>query len=154
MLQNNDKVENKRFWVLAICIALISLVSVIRYRYRVCYTQIQPEPTPTSLTIVADSNAPHEDKCFAHPYVLLEGNDVQTRFSVDFYPLLPKGLNVNRATQTLFTLLHGVGPVKAVRVVEERDRNGYFCSCEDFFQRTGISREKMRYCEEWLNVHD
>lgn len=104
--------------------------------------------------MIQTDSFPPAGKSPARPYPLIQGMEAQIPFSVDFYPLLPRGMNVNRASPTLFTLLNGVGPVKAGRIVEERDRNGNFLNRDDFYRRTGLTWEKMRYCEEWLSVRD
>ncbi len=153
MLQKCCLVENKAFGALALCVTMTLIFSAAAFQLRVCHTCSQPEKAPKPLVIQTDSFPP-AGKSPARPYPLIQGMEAQIPFSVDFYPLLPRGMNVNRASPTLFTLLNGVGPVKAGRIVEERDRNGNFLNRDDFYRRTGLTREKMRYCEEWLTVRD
>jgi hypothetical protein len=140
--------------ILALVFVTLLILTVILFNQRVCFISPHHDSRPQSLTIIPDSSPPAAGTPSARPHPLIEGRLNHMAYAVEFYPLLPFGLNVNRASPPLFTILNGIGPATAGRITAERERSGPFTSLHDFYQRTGISREQLAHYEGWLHARD
>ncbi len=63
--------------------------------------------------------------------------------------LLGGKIDINVADAEAFEVLEGVGPVRALRIVEDRARDGFFSSVNELTRVYGIGQktiEKNRYC--------
>lgn len=61
-------------------------------------------------------------------------------------------INVNQASAEDLTLLDGIGPVLAERIVEQRERAGPFESVEDLMDVKGIGPKKLKKIREYITV--
>ncbi|MDD5305957.1 MAG: ComEA family DNA-binding protein [Deltaproteobacteria bacterium] len=60
------------------------------------------------------------------------------------------GLDVNRDPAVDLELLPGIGPVKARRIVESREREGPFRSVEDLDRVPGVGTSTVERLRPWL----
>lgn len=145
---------NNTIEVLTLVFVMLLILTVILFNQRVCFISPHHDSRPRLLTIIPDSSPPAAGTPSARPHPLIEGRLNHMEYAVEFYPLLPFGLNVNRASPALLTILNGIGPATAGRITAERERNGLFTSMHDFYQRTGVSREQMAPYKGWLHAGD
>ncbi len=61
-------------------------------------------------------------------------------------------ININRATQSEFDSLPGIGPVLAARIITYRNKNGFFQSVEDLQKVSGIGGAKFNDIKDRLRI--
>ena len=64
----------------------------------------------------------------------------------------PGGVDVNRAGAGELTALHGIGPVMAERIIEEREKNGPFFYPEDLLAVRGIGEAKLGGMKDQIRI--
>jgi competence ComEA-like helix-hairpin-helix protein len=69
----------------------------------------------------------------------------------------PKGIpktkiNVNTASAELLEALPGIGPVIAKRIVEYREKNGFFANPENLIDVKGIGEKKLKQILPYIRV--
>lgn len=62
-------------------------------------------------------------------------------------------ININRSTAEELAALPGIGPVLARRIVEHRDRNGYFRDITEIMDVTGIGEGIFSSIEELITIY-
>lgn len=67
-------------------------------------------------------------------------------------PPAPGLLNVNQATATQLQGLHGIGSVKAGRIIQDRQRNGAYSSLQDLTRVKGIGSSTVNRLSSFLTV--
>lgn len=68
--------------------------------------------------------------------------------------VLPNGpVDVNHASEQELEQLPGVGPAIARRIVEERERNGFFAYPEDLLCVRGIGEKTLNRLREWISIN-
>ena len=61
-------------------------------------------------------------------------------------------ININRASQSEFDTLPGIGPVLAARIITYRKKNGLFLSVEDLQKVSGIGGAKFNDIKDRLRI--
>lgn len=61
-------------------------------------------------------------------------------------------ININTSNSALLQTLPGIGPVLAERIIEYRNRNGYFISIEDLKNVSGIGEKKFEGIKDLICV--
>ncbi len=64
----------------------------------------------------------------------------------------PHQININTSNSALLQTLPGIGPVLAERIIEYRNRNGYFISIEDLKNVSGIGEKKFEGIKDLICV--
>ncbi len=106
-------------------------------------TMICQDPVPVQIQYLNESAE------IPKPKILYEGEYAGIPFAVEHFYLLPKGIDLNRANASLLTMIHGIGPVRAERIVLDRELNGFYTSRDNFYQRAGIC---VKSYKSWVYV--
>lgn len=69
-------------------------------------------------------------------------------------PLPDQRLNINTEPMASFTVLPGIGPALAERIVQERETNGPFASIDDLLRVPGIGPRTLESVREYLFVDE
>ena len=59
-------------------------------------------------------------------------------------------ININTATQEELESLPGIGPVLALRIIEDRESNGYYKKLSNLKRVKGIAEKKLSKIKEFL----
>ncbi len=71
----------------------------------------------------------------------------------DLAPLFFAPLRINQANSASLSLLPGIGPRLAARIVSERERRGGFRQAEDLLQVKGIGEQKLRALKPLITLN-
>ncbi len=72
----------------------------------------------------------------------------QKEVLISLYEL--KNVPVNRADAELLTIVPGIGPALAERIVAERERSGFFHAAEDLIRVRGIGEKRAEQFQSYL----
>ena len=62
-------------------------------------------------------------------------------------------INLNSATESELQTLPGIGPSKAMAILEYRETNGSFKTIEDLMEISGIGEKTFEKLKEYITVH-
>ncbi len=96
-----------------------------------------------------------EDKKFKEAAAMLQS---EYDFSADVTKLNDDGtllsIELNRASLNGLTLLPGIGPIIAERIINMRDSNGYFQSVDELLTIRGIGINKLNIITPFIIIGD
>ena len=96
-----------------------------------------------------------EDKKFKEAAAMLQS---EYDFSINITKLNDDGtlhsIELNRASLNGLTLLPGIGPIIAERIIKMRDLNGYFKSAEELLAVKGIGKNKLSVIKPYIIIGD
>jgi len=140
-------------YLLIITCALLSVLSFINMTSKVRLVSSAVKTHHSGkIQFRIDLDLLHGAKNFPKPVTLIMGVVDSSEFAVDYYPVLPWGLDLNRAGRSLLTIVHGIGPATADRIVMERERNGKFRDMPNFLQRTHLAADIFSNTGNWIYV--
>lgn len=86
-------------------------------------------------------------------HVLVDGEQIYVGYQVGRSAIGATGkININRATQSEFDTLPGIGPVLAARIITYRNKNGLFTTVEDLQKVSGIGGAKFNDIKNRLRI--
>ena len=86
-------------------------------------------------------------------HVLVDGEQIYVGYQVGRSAIGATGkININRATQSEFDTLPGIGPVLAARIITYRNKNGLFTTVEDLQKVSGIGGAKFNDIKDRLRI--
>ena len=86
-------------------------------------------------------------------HVLIDGEQIYVGYPTDKSASGVTGkININRASQSEFDTLPGIGPVLAARIITYRKKNGLFLSVEDLQKVSGIGGAKFNDIKDRLRI--
>ena len=86
-------------------------------------------------------------------HVLVDGEQIYVGYQVGRSDIGATGkININRATQSEFDTLPGIGPVLAARIITYRNKNGLFTTVEDLQKVSGIGGAKFNDIKDRLRI--
>lgn len=106
------------------------------------------------LTIQLDAQLDTIDCHYPRPKVLFTGETSTNAYVVEHFRAFPWGLDLNTAGEHLLTVVHGIGPSRARKIVVERSAGGLFSDENDFAKRTGIDPQLFRRYKGWVYVSE
>ena len=96
-----------------------------------------------------------EDKKFKEAAAMLQS---EYDFSINITKLNDDGtlhsIELNRASLNGLTLLPGIGPIIAERIIKMRDLNGYFKSADELLAVRGIGKNKLSVIKPYIIIGD
>jgi len=96
-----------------------------------------------------------EDKKFKEAAAMLQS---EYDFSINITKLNDDGtlhsIELNRASLNGLTLLPGIGPIIAERIIKMRDSNGYFKSADELLAVRGIGKNKLSVIKPYIIIGD
>lgn len=96
-----------------------------------------------------------EDKKFKEAAAMLQS---EYDYSADITKLNDDGtlrsIELNRASLNGLTLLPGIGPIIAERIIKMRDSNGYFQSVDELLTIRGIGEKKLNEIKPFIIIGD
>lgn len=96
-----------------------------------------------------------EDKKFKEAAAMLQSEyDVSSNITKLNDDGTLHSIELNRAKPSGLTLLPGIGPVIAERIVDRRDSNGYFKSVDDLLIIRGIGKNKLNMIKPFIIIGD
>lgn len=99
----------------------------------------------TSMTAPDDSDMWEEDDSPARTRVT-EVPDASTEITVSF------PLDINTASAEELMQINGIGKVTAERIVDYREKNGYFYSLEDILNVDGVGEKRLAYMRDFIYI--
>lgn len=102
---------------------------------------IQMDPYVNGTNLFQDSGANYVDINNIQeqaPYVPAQSKEIEFSGMDELINNSPNKINVNTVTSSELSILPGVNIVLAKKLVEYRDKNGYFNSIEDFFNAANL----------------
>jgi len=86
-------------------------------------------------------------------HVLVDGEQIYVGYQVGRSAIGATGkININRATQSEFDTLPGIGSVLAARIITYRNKNGLFTTVEDLQKVSGIGGAKFNDIKDRLRI--
>ena len=86
-------------------------------------------------------------------HVLIDGEQIYVGYPTSKSASGVTGkININRASQSEFDTLPGIGPVLAARIITYRKKNGLFLSVEDLQKVSGIGGAKFNDIKDRLRI--
>ncbi|MCD4654523.1 helix-hairpin-helix domain-containing protein [bacterium] len=140
------------------CIYFLLAISIILcgasvYKY-MTYTELIIKDDLVSdnknIQFSLDSELPAISVEFPRPVNMIYAENAETEYAIEYYPVLPWGLDINRAGSHLLTIIPGIGPVSAERIVQERNIRGQFTGMDDFFRRTHLKQKNFFGTGNWI----
>lgn len=79
-------------------------------------------------------------------FFFVEANSYKEKqvLPAEVYPLVFRKIPVNRASSDLLTTIDGIGPIRAARIIEERNEYGPFKVPEDLLRVPGIGKKSLK----------